>query len=204
MEILYKILIIIAIAMVLIILLCTVFNKGKKKGRQAENKVSHQLKKIGRKRKCKLINNAYLPLYKDTCEVDHILFGSFGICVIETKGISGVVSGNGRNLVHKIGSKVHSLYNPQLQNKTHIDNILYHLQKGGFKNVPVYGIVVFSANDISLETNVGIYLRDLDRNISQYKNAGCDTKELHSYFNSIRVRNPFKKLSHNFKTGAKK
>jgi ABC-type antimicrobial peptide transport system permease subunit len=201
----YKYIFLIVIAVVIAVaVIVSLSSAGKKKGRAAERKVSAELHRIGRKKhNCKIMNNAFLPLYNGTCEIDHLMFTPCGIFVVETKGISGTVSGNGKNLVHRIGNKTYNLYNPALQNQTHVDNVVHHLKKGGFNNVPVRGIVVFSADDIQLETNVGIYLRDLNNYIMKFSGGNCNAKELYSYFNSIRVRNPFKKMIHNFKTGRK-
>lgn len=204
MENIQKILIIAAAAAVVIIILGLRISKYMSKGRKAERKVAKELKKAGKKRKCYLINNAYLPLYNGTCEVDHILIGPFGVLVVETKGISGTVSGNGKNLTHKIGTKTHTLYNPQLQNKTHIDNIVHHLRKAGYGDIPVMGVVVFSADDIRLETNAGIYLSKLRDHVAGLKNAGCPANDVYKYLDSIRVRNPLKKLMHNSRANANK
>lgn len=192
-----------AVAALLIVLMAGNYLK-KSKGRAAEKKVAAALKKAGKSRKCKVINNAYLPLYKGSCEVDHILVGDFGVLAVETKGISGTVSGSGKNLTHKIGKQVHTLYNPQLQNKTHMDNIQYHLQKAGMKNVPVHGVVVFTADDVVLESDIGIYLRNLPDFIVRLRSCGCDTRKVYDVLDDVRIRNPFKKLWHDFTVGLKK
>lgn len=173
------------------------FSPNKKKGRKSEWKTYSCLKKIADKKKYKIMNNVYLPLYDKTSEIDHILIGNFGICVIETKGISGTVSGRGEQLTHKIGNKTYKFYNPQYQNKTHVNNIKYHLQKGKLK-VPVYSIVVFTADDIELKSPVGIYLKDLEREIRKIPASKCDTEKIYNYINSIRVKNPLKKFMHRF------
>lgn len=204
MEKIQPILIIATVISVLMIAAIAVNYLKKSKGRQGEKKVAAVLKKSGKSRGCRLINNAYLPLYKGSCEVDHILIGDFGVLVVETKSISGTVSGSGKNLTHKIGSKTHSLYNPQLQNKTHVDNITYHLQKAGIKNVPVSGIVVFSSDDVVLKNNVGMYLREVPSYIMGMRNAGCDTRKIYNAIQSVRVKNPLKKLAHDVTVGFKK
>jgi hypothetical protein len=203
MEKLKIILIAVAAVVLILVIIGAVIRIKKSKGRKAEKKVAGVLRKAGKKRKCRLINNAYLPLYKGSCEVDHILIGNFGVLVVETKGISGTVSGNGKNLTHKIGSRTHTLYNPQLQNKTHIDNVSYHLQKAGYRDIPVRGVVVFSADDVKLETNAGIYLSDLTAFVGSLRDAGCPAEKVYEYLNGIRIRNPFKKLAHDIKVGMK-
>ena len=86
--------------LLLILYLLVHFSKGRRKGRAAERKVAGFLKKLGKKDKIRIINNAYLPLYRKACEIDHLVFGRFGVLVIETKGISGSISGSGKYLEH--------------------------------------------------------------------------------------------------------
>lgn len=195
------ILIVICVLLVLLIIGCIMrhFNKGNRKGRAAEKKVASALKKLGKDDKIRIINNAFLPLYRKTVEIDHLVFGRFGVLVVETKGISGTVSGKGKKLTHKIGSVTHKLYNPQMQNKTHIDNVIHHLKKGGFEKTPVYGAVVFTDKDIKLETpDVGMTLDELKSYYENLSDAGCNQDVLYHYFQELEVKNPIKKFFHSF------
>lgn len=196
-----KIFLIVLVAAVLLMIILGVisyFKKGRRKGRAAERKVAGVIKKIGKNDNLRIINNAYLPLYRKTVEIDHLVFGRFGVLVVETKGISGSVSGKGKKLTHKIGTKVHKLYNPELQNKTHMDNVIHHLKKGGFDDVPVYGAVVFTDNDLVLETKVGMKLDEFKKMFLGLKDAGCNQDALYHYFQKLTVSNPIKKFFHNF------
>ncbi len=180
--------------LLLIIYICVHFSKGKRKGRAAERKVGKFIKKLGKKDHIRIINNAYLPLYNKACEVDHLVFGRFGVLVVETKGISGEVTGSGKNLTHTIGSKTHKLYNPQMQNKTHMDNVVHHLKKGGFTKTPVNGAVVFSANDIEFPPEIGMDMNGLEKFYRSLPDAGCNQDILYNYFRDMQVKNPFKKM----------
>lgn len=193
-------LIVLAVAIVLMILwgVISYFKKGRRKGRAAERKVAGVIKKLGKNDKIRVINNAFLPLYRKTVEIDHLVFGRFGVLVVETKGISGSVSGKGKKLTHKIGAKVHKLYNPELQNKTHMDNVIHHLKKGGFDGVPVYGAVVFTDEDLVLETKVGMKINEFKTMYSGLKDAGCNQDALYHYFQKLTVSNQIKKCLHNF------
>ena len=185
----------IAAAVLLLILYISVhFSKGKRKGRAAERKVAKVLKKLGKPDHVRIINNAYLPLYNKACEVDHLVFGRFGVLVVETKGISGTVTGSGKTLTHTIGSKTHKFYNPQMQNKTHIDNVIHHLRKGGFDKTPVNGAVVFSDKDIEFPSEIGMDLKGLEKYYSSLPDAGCNQDVLYNYFSDMQVKNPFKKM----------
>ncbi|MBR6966942.1 MAG: NERD domain-containing protein [Ruminococcus sp.] len=184
-----------AIAVLLLILyICVHFSKGRRKGRAAEKKVAKVLKKLGKPDHVKIINNAYLPLYKKACEVDHLVFGRFGVLVVETKGISGRVSGSGKHLTHFVGNKKHKLYNPQLQNQTHIDNVIHHLKKGGFGKTPVTGAVVFSAKDVEFPEEIGMDINGLEKLYESLPDAGCNQDVLYNYFNDMQVKSPFRKM----------
>ena len=182
------------VILLIFIFLCSYFSKGRRKGRTAEKKVYNALKKMSRKDHVHIMNNICLPLYKGCCEIDHLVIGRFGILVVETKGISGEISGSGDYLTHKIGSKTHSMYNPQLQNKTHIDNVKHHLKKGRFDRVPVKGVVVFTDKELVYPQGLGTDIEGLKRCYSGMKNSGCYEDVLYDYFRSIRVRNPLKKV----------
>ena len=182
-----------AAVLLLFLYICVHFSKGKRKGRAAEKKVAKVLKKLGKADRIRIINNAYLPLYNKACEVDHLVFGRFGVLVVETKGISGKVTGSGKNLTHTIGSKSHKFYNPQMQNKTHIDNVTHHLKKGGFDNTPVNGAVVFAAKDIKFPSELGTDIKGLEKLYKSLPDAGCNQDELYNYFRDMQVRNPLKK-----------
>ena len=193
-------LIILAVLAVVFIIwgIMSYFSKGKRKGRAAERKVAGTIKKIGKKDNVRIINNAFLPLYRKTVEIDHLVFGRFGVLVIETKGISGSISGSGKKLTHKIGTKVHKLYNPELQNKTHIDNVTHHLIKGGFEKTPVYGAVVFTDSNLKNDANVGIDIEGLEKLYSSLPDAKCNQDALYHHFQKLEVNNPIKKILHNF------
>ncbi|MBQ1389576.1 MAG: NERD domain-containing protein [Clostridia bacterium] len=193
----FIILVVIIIAVCMLALILSDHRKSKK-GRDAELKVSSCLKKIARKEQIIVMNNVYLPLYDGTCEVDHIVFGSFGVLSVETKGVSGTISGSGKHLEHKIGSKIYKMYNPQMQNQTHVNCIKYHLRKSRI-NVPVYGVVVFTASDVVFDKSIGISINDLERYIMKLPHASCNVHKTAAAIQNIRVYNPFKKISHNRK-----
>ncbi|MBE6857865.1 MAG: NERD domain-containing protein [Ruminococcus sp.] len=168
------------------------------KGKAAERKTAKVLRKVSKGDKVRIMNNVYLPLYNKTCEIDHLVFGRFGILVVETKGISGSISGSGKNLVHKIGTKTHKLYNPELQNKTHIDNVIHHLKKGGFGNTPVYGAVVFTDDSLQRDTKIGMSVNEFKKFYDKIPQHDCNQDALFHHFQKLCVRNPLKKLLHKF------
>lgn len=160
---------------------------GDLKGRFAENRTAEALEKLAMDSGAHVMNNVRLPLYEKTCEIDHLVIGRFGVLVVETKGMSGIISGNGKQLVQNIGPHTYTLYNPQYQNKTHIDNVSYHLRKGNFRNVPVIGVVVFAADDVDFPEGLGIRLSQLPYFYNCLPNSYCNTEKIYSYIKKICV-----------------
>ena len=157
------------------------------KGKYAEKLVSDLLEKLIKNNGAHLICNVRLPLYESTCEIDHLVIGKFGVLVIETKGQSGEISGEGKQLIQNIGPYTYTLYNPQYQNKTHTDNVAYHLRKGKLGNVPVYGVVVFTAEDVIFPDGLGIRLEELPDYYYSLRNCNCNTEKIFDYFKRICV-----------------
>ena len=180
---------------------------GKRKGKAGEKAVRIFLKKYAKAHSCCQTDGIYLPLYNGCCEIDHLLFGEFGVAVIETKSIGGQLLGHpsDKYLLHKIGGRQHTLYNPLQQNRTHCDNVRHHLNKGGFNTVPIYPFTVFTDENIVLEhPSLGTRLSGLEERLKRLPDAGCDGKMLYRYILSQKVRNPFKKGLHVLKIKLKK
>ncbi len=172
-------------------------NRRKKQhGIAGERKVARVLRRFAVKRKATLINNLYLPLYEGCTEIDHLLCGSFGVIVVETKNIGGTVSGNGEYLIQQIGGKTHKLHHPQKQNATHIRNVEHHLRKAGLNDVPVRGYVVFANSKVVLKTKAGLTLPELDAALQNLPKGHCNGKKIERALRAVQVRSPFRKLWH--------
>ncbi len=172
-------------------------------GTVGEQKTNYILERFTRNKKCILMTNVFLPLYKDTCEIDHILIGGFGVAVIETKNLSGEITGSGQQLTHKIGNKVNKFYNPQLQNETHVKNVRYHLRKSEFKDVPIYSIVVFTSDNIKFPQEIGIHLSQLERVIKSLPDKNYNPKGIYTLLKKVRVMSPVAQLRHSVKVNKK-
>lgn len=190
-----------AAAILLMIFIFILYQRKKrKKGRAGELKTAAVLKKFAKQNTCMVINGIWLPLYKGTCEVDHIVFGNFGIAVIETKAVSGRISGSGKYLTQTIGKRRHRLYNPNLQNKTHMDNIRHHLLKAGFRDVPIFGFTVFTEEDIIIHSpGLGVKLSALYGRLEALPCQKYDYRGMYEAILRVRVRSPLKKLLHNIR-----
>ena len=167
-----------------------------RKGREGERRVAGVLKRYAKKNHAKVINNIYLPLYEKTSQIDHIVFGSFGVAVIETKNMSGKITGRGEKLKHTVGKKVYEMYNPNYQNKTHANNLKYHLFQAGYKGVPIYEITVFVGDDIEVSKSIGIHVKELMPKLCSLPDKSCDYKGMYEAVWSRRVTSPIKKLMH--------
>lgn len=168
----------------------------KQKGIAGERRVARVLRKFAKRHRACLMHSLYLPLYDGCTEMDHVLCGSFGVVVIETKNVGGTITGSGEYLTQNIGRHTHKLRHPQKQNETHIRNIEHHLRKAGLQNVPVHGFVVFANPNVELKTKAGLRLEALPAALSQLPNKRCDGKQIKRVLRAVRVRSPFRKLFH--------
>lgn len=178
------------------IVLWSVNRRKKQKGIAGERRVAKALRKYARKHGAYLMNSLYLPLYDGCTEIDHVLCGSFGVVVIETKNVGGTITGSGEYLTQHIGKRVHKLRHPLKQNETHIRNMEHHLRKAGLSDVPVHGFVVFSNPQVELKTKAGLYLKELPAALSRLPKKRCDAKKIKRALRTARVRSPFRKLFH--------
>lgn len=121
-------------------------------GIDGERKVAKVLKRFAGIRSYKVINDLYLPLYDKTTQIDHVLIGFFGILVIETKNVKGELYGDPRkkNWLHIVGGERHELYNPLMQNQTHIDCMRHIFAKEKIYNQSIESLIVFTNKKLSL------------------------------------------------------
>lgn len=184
------------LALLLFVLLWMYNRHKKQKGIAGERRVAKVLRRFARKRHAVLMNSLYLPLYDGCTEIDHLLCGSFGVVVIETKNVGGTISGSGEYLTQQLGSKTHKLRHPQKQNETHIRNVEHHLHKAGLGDVPVHGFVVFANPNIVLKTKAGLTLPQLESALQKLPKGRCDRKKIERALRTVKVRSPFRKLFH--------
>lgn len=171
----------------------------KKQGRVGEEKVATILRNYALMREYKVINDISIPLY-DTCtQIDHILIGSFGLLLIETKSHKGDIYAEpkAKEWTHVIGGKKQKIYNPLLQNKAHVDALRYQLQKHKIYKVPVEALVVFSAEkkkNLYIEKGHPIIeMSELKKFLQQErfeKDNGVDVQKLYDFLKSIEVTDP--------------
>lgn len=172
---------------------------GRNIGRAGERKVAKIIRKFSRHRRCKVLNGAYLPLYNGSCEIDHIVFGKFGVAIIETKNTGGHIKGSGKYLDHYIGSKKFKLYNPKMQNKTHTDNLRHHLLKHGFKKFQLHPIIVFANEKTIIPDGLGIHASELYNTLEHLPKGSFDYIGAYKAIKSVRIKSPIKKFLHKYR-----
>ncbi|MDP4145237.1 MAG: nuclease-related domain-containing protein [Bacillota bacterium] len=97
-------------------------------------------------------------------QVDHLVISPYGLFCIETKNMKGTIIGNeneeywtqkkrggGDNIYEK------QFYNPCKQSSGHVKSIKYILKNPVFNGVPIYSVVVFTADQ---ETTLHIESRN--------------------------------------------
>ncbi len=174
--------------------------KLNKQGRVGEAQVASILQNFAMTRGFKVINDISIPLYDGCTQIDHILIGEFGLLVIETKSHKGDLYAEPRakEWVHIVGGKKERIYNPLLQNKTHVDALRHQLQKHEIYKVPIESFVVFSAahkKNLYIEKGHPILdIRELKRylfNNERYiEDKGVDVAKLYQFLKSIEVTDP--------------
>lgn len=183
-----------------------VFKKSKKyRGVVGERKIARLLNQFAKRHGGRVIHDAYFPLYDQTTQIDHILIGKFGVLVVETKNLKGKLYGSPseREWSHYVGGKKHALYNPLMQNKTHLDNIRHIFVKEKIYRVPIEGLVVFADTKLDLYLPKGLPAVELKefqkmlRSNDYQKDRGVDPDKIFHVLTRNQVTNPQKIRQHN-------
>ena len=146
----------IGLAILLIIVLITIFNKIRDKklletvtnsnrGTKTERDLVLKLLKYGIPAQT-IFHDLYLKRFNgDYSQIDLVVIAKVGIIVFEVKDFSGWIFGNGQHTqwtkVLAYGKAKFRFYNPIMQNKKHIRDLRKQLKQ--FEDVPFYSIVVF-------------------------------------------------------------
>lgn len=90
-------------------------------GLRGEHTVSRELHRLGEK--YIILNDLMIKTSHGTCQIDHIVLSPYGIFVVETKNISGKITGNDEwKEWYWVGKNFNkTIYNPVMQNFRHID-----------------------------------------------------------------------------------
>jgi len=133
-----------------------------------------------------VINDVTVVNDGKSSQIDHIVILRTGIFVIETKNYSGRIYGSetARNWTQVLayGKTKNKLYNPIMQNKSHIYALSELLgRKDVFKS-----IIVFPKADLHLkvETPVG-NIRLMRKELTSYNKAILTSQEIENFYNVI-------------------
>lgn len=105
--------------------------KALRSGKRGEKIVAKELARL-RKKEYIVINDLLLPSsHGRTSQIDHVVVSTRGIFVIETKNHAGRISGgeHAQYWQQHLSSQSRSLYNPLLQNRSHLRTIRRILPK---------------------------------------------------------------------------
>lgn len=161
------------------------FNTPKGKGILGEYKVRRVLgrTKVGKKY---VINNVTVVNEGKSSQIDHILINLKGIFVIETKNYSGQIYGQEHQgewtQVLAYGKVKNKLYNPIMQNKTHV----YALSKIINRSDCFIPLVVFNKAELKTPISDVINLRDLRRRIRLEKNEIFTPEDIALLYETIK------------------
>ena len=120
-------------------------------GLRGEHTVSRELHRLGGK--YIILNDLMLRTSHGTCQIDHVVLSLFGIFVIETKNISGKITGNDEwKEWYWVGKDFNkTIYNPVMQNARHIEVLSDIL---GLSSDNFISIIVFAGKaHIRVETS---------------------------------------------------
>lgn len=120
-------------------------------GLRGEHTVSRELHRLGGK--YIILNDLMLRTAHGTCQIDHVVLSPYGIFVIETKNISGKITGNDDwKEWYWVGKDFNNtIYNPVMQNLRHIEVLS---DKLGLSADSFISIIVFTGKaHIRIETS---------------------------------------------------
>lgn len=148
------------------------------RGAVAEWRV-HQILRQYSRRGGRLFANALFPNNGLSVEVDHILINHYGVFVIETKGLSGVIDGDQREDYWRqvLRRTEYKFLSPIKQVSAHTSLISRLLGDG----IPVHGIVVFTNARFAraMPPNV-IHIKDLRRFLMQFNDQVMDDRMINA------------------------
>lgn len=131
------------------------------------------------------VNDVIIPVGQGkTAQIDHILFSKYGIFVIETKNLSGLLFGNDTTYYwsQNIYGDKYKVYNPVLQNKKHVELIASMLDLTKYiHNV----VVLIQNNNKRIDSTHVIRSLDLSKYLEGFKDVVFSDKELSIYYEKI-------------------
>lgn len=156
------------------------------KGKIGEARVNKILKRLVKRHGGQIVYDVTIPGENGkTSQIDHIYVSNYGVYVIETKNYAGRIYGKDGQRewtqVLAYGNTKNKLYNPVMQNQTHI----YRLKQAISANVPLFSVIVFvKANLDYIESDYVYSLYGLKHLLDDEKKR-IDDETMNSVFNEI-------------------
>ena len=163
------------------------YETPEEKGKDGEFEVSEALGEDIENQKYIFNNVIFADNKGNTCQIDHIVINKNGIWVIETKNYSGMIFGNEKEIqwtqMLAYGKEKYILYNPILQNQTHIYRLSEYLKaKNIFNNVIVF---TGNANINNVTANQVCNIDNLPYLIQQKTNINLNQEQILLYKDKI-------------------
>ena len=115
------------------------------RGRFGEFRVERALRAGLDSDEYRIYGDVILPSLEDTTQIDHVVVSRFGVFVIETKNLRGLIVGKARDAewTQHLGRRRHPFQNPMRQNHRHVRAVETAL---GLATNVVVPLVVFTAD----------------------------------------------------------
>jgi len=173
------------IGFVVLIILLRVFLPGK--GKMGEISVVNRLKRLPHE-DYSVINDLMLKSGNWTSQIDHVMVSRYGVFVIETKNYQGWITGgeNSDSWTQNIYGHKYSLYNPVVQNESHVIAIRKAL--GDYSRIKMIQIVAFSGKaTLRVKTHYSTvtYFRGLNKIIRSYKEEVLTSEQVSQIYETL-------------------
>ena len=162
----------------------------KTKGVLGERKVAGILRRLP-EGNYRVINNVLLRRKQgNTVQIDHIVVSVYGVFVIETKNISGLIVGNdfSEQWVKYMYRLKYPFFSPTRQNYGHINALGELLELPGDKLISI--VVFLPGARLRVKSRVPVvYAKHLNKTIRSYKTEKLDSAQVRAVESRIRSLN---------------
>ncbi len=165
-----------------------IWNLPANKGKRGERRVAKALERYAENNGGYIINDVIIPNPNGgTSQIDHVLFCKEGIVVVETKNYGGRLYGKADQQkwtqVLAYGNTKNKMYNPLLQNKTHIYN-LKQIIGGSFEYHSC--VVIIRANLDYLDAEDEVFtLREFRNALNDLNNSKYSDEQIKTAYNKL-------------------
>ena len=148
-----------------------------------------------------IINDLLLENGGYSTQIDHLVVSRHGVFVIETKTMSGTISGSldSEYWGQALGGNLYKFRNPVIQNAGHI-NALRLILDDRSKSIPMCSIIAFSRDaDLNIENKFIVHFGEIAALISSYKEDRLPVgvvKGIYQKLSTANITNPEARQRH--------